>query len=147
MRALWRLLLPFLFVDRPLLACLMLLLPALKKSGESIFVPSELVKNVLSPKSKPAFLPVMTLLELTSSTSHEKKRYISPSASRFMVSVLTSPAISRDLKNLYCLFPIFISLPSSSLNPACLRVIDLYFTLFLNDGGLILPFFECLKKS
>ncbi len=67
-----------------------------RNCGDSIFVPSETVKNVFNPKSKPA-----ALLGVTSGMLHsnrtEKHSHKLPTASRFTVTVLMQPSISRLL--------------------------------------------------
>ena len=58
-----------------------------KKSGQSIYCPSEAVRNFFSPKSKPTILPVRA--------GHHRPEIYSPTLSRLTVTVLTFPLFDQ----------------------------------------------------
>ncbi len=133
--------------ERLRLAFRMSLSRSLKNCGDCISLPSDAVRYVLSPKSKPTISPVLAdSLDPTASVT--KNRYISPSGSRLTVRSFMFPSISLDLKYLYTRLPMRMLLPSSSLYPVCFRENDLYFRRFLNEGGAALtPALRFRKNS
>lgn len=92
--------LPFCFLDRHRLSLLTCLSEWKSTSGEAIRSPSEPVRKIFMPKSKPADRPVFGLTLIVSSLSREKHTHQSPIASCLSVTVFNCPFSSLFLWNL-----------------------------------------------